>query len=200
MDPNDLTHLRNYVMFVLPFAAFLRSGEVINLRRNDIQFENDHITIYIRQSKVDQLRDGATVLLGQLSDASICPVRLIKRYLELTHILPGSSEFLFRPISGRGSNKHLVSVNKPISYSTYREAFKKFFKDIVPDVKNYSTHTMRAGGATLAANSGVPERHLQRHGRWESATAKDMYIKDSLTTRLSVSNSINSADNQPLKP
>ncbi len=34
----------------------------------------------------------------------------------------------------------------------------------------YSTHSRRAGGATLAANAGVPERQLQRHGRWPTAS------------------------------
>ena len=33
---------------------------------------------------------------------------------------------------------------------------------------------MRAGGATLAADAGVPERQLQRHERLKSTTAKDM--------------------------
>ena len=193
LDYSDLTQLRNYVMCVIAFAAFIRSSEVINLRRNDIEFEFNHISIYIRKSKTDQLRDGATVLLNELKDVSICPVRLIKRYLEVTNISPASSEYLFRPISGRGNNKRLVTVNKPISYTTYREAFKKLFKDIVPDVSRYSTHSMRAGGATLAINAGVSERQLQRHGRWKSITAKNMYVKDSLTTRLYVSSSMDSA-------
>jgi hypothetical protein len=38
--------------------------------------------------------------------------------------------------------------------------------------------------------TGIPERPLQRHGRWKSTAAKDMYIKDSLCRRLSVSNSL----------
>ena len=60
------------------------------------------------------------------------------------------------------------------------------------DISRYSTHSMRSG-ATLAANAGIPERQLQRHGRRKSTAAKDMYIKDSLHSRLSVSNSLDSA-------
>ena len=37
----------------------------------------------------------------------------------------------FRPISTSNSCKRLASVNKPISYSTYRQSFKKSFRDIV---------------------------------------------------------------------
>jgi hypothetical protein len=96
-------------------------------------------------------------------------------------------------MSGQGKSRCLKTVNKPISYATYRESFKRLFKDIVPDISRYSTHSMRSGGATLAANASIPERQLQCHGRWKSTAAKDMYIKDSLRSRLSVSNSLDSA-------
>ena len=74
-----------------------------------------------------------------------------------------------------------------INYSTYRQSFKKSFRDIVPDITNFSTHSTRSGGATSAANSGIPERNFQRHGRWASVSAKNTYIKDSLASRLDVS-------------
>ena len=101
-----------------------------------------------------------------------------------------SEEYLFRPISSSSNRKRLVSVDKPICYSTYRESFKKSFRDIVPDISKFSTHSARSGGATLAANSGVPERNLQRHGRWASTSAKNIYVKDSLASRLEVSKSL----------
>ena len=47
-----------------------------------------------------------------------------------------------------------------------------------------------SGGATLAANYGVPERNLQSHGRWASTSAKNIYVKDSLASRLEVSKSL----------
>ena len=149
-------------MFVVSFAGFLRSSEVINLRRNDISFNDNYKLVSIRKSKTDQLRDGGTVVLAELKDAGVCPVKLMRRYLELARVPPpGTNDVLFRPISGKGKSKHLVSVNKQISYATYRESFKRFFKEIVPDISKYSTHSMRAGGATLAANAGVPESQLQ---------------------------------------
>ena len=96
-----------------------------------------------------------------------------------------SDEYLFRVILASGSYKRLISVNKSISYSTYRQSFKKYFANIVPDISK-NTHSTRAGGATLSASSGVSERNLQRHGRWASVTAKNIYVKDSLANRLEV--------------
>jgi len=46
---------------------------------------------------------------------------------------------------------------------------------------------MRAGDATAAANAKVPDRLFKRHGRWRSESAKDGYVKDSVESRLQVS-------------
>ena len=115
---------------------------------------------------------------------------LLKFYIISSHLSLDSDEYIFRPISASNSCKRLVSVNKPISCSTYRQSFKKSFRDIVPDINNFSTHSARSGGATSAANSGIPERNFQRHGRWASVSAKNTYIKDSLASRLDVSKSL----------
>ena len=48
-------------------------------------------------------------------------------------------------------------------------------------------HSLRAGGATAAANAGVEDRLFKCHGRWKSETAKDSYVKDSVERRLEVS-------------
>ena len=39
------------------------------------------------------------------------------------------------------------------------------FKYIVPDISAIGTHSLRSGGATAAANAGVPDRRFKRHGR-----------------------------------
>ena len=48
----------------------------------------------------------------------------------------------------------------------------------------------RAGGAMATANTGVKDRLFKRHGRWSSETAKDGYVRDSIDSRLSVSQSL----------
>ena len=51
-------------------------------------------------------------------------------------------------------------------------------------------HSLHSAGATAAANSGVQDRLFKRHGRWQSETAKDGYVEDSLKARLSVTDSL----------
>ena len=58
------------------------------------------------------------------------------------------------------------------------------------DPKQFGMHSLRAGGATAAANAGVPDRLFKRHGHWRSESAKDRYVKDSVERRLSVSKSL----------
>ena len=89
----------------------------------------------------------------------------------------------------------LASNNKPIGYSTVRDHLRKTLRGFVPDPQVYGTHSFRpggggGGGASAVANSGVPDRVFQRHGRWKSATAKDGYVEDSTDVKLSVSKSL----------
>ena len=58
------------------------------------------------------------------------------------------------------------------------------------DANQFGLHSLRAGGATAAANAGIPDRLFKRHGRWRSETAKDGYVKDSMSALLSVSESL----------
>lgn len=57
----------------------------------------------------------------------------------------------------------------------------------MPDISKYGLHSLGAGGATVCAYSGIPDRLFKRHGGWASETAKDWYIKDKLESKLLVS-------------
>jgi len=56
--------------------------------------------------------------------------------------------------------------------------------------RDYGLHSLRARGASAAANAQVTDRLFERHGRWKSDKAKDGYIKDNIPSLLSVSLSL----------
>ena len=61
------------------------------------------------------------------------------------------------------------------------------------DSKLFELHSLRSGGATAAVNSPsgpVSDRLLKLHGRWKSDYAKDLYIQEDMSARLSVSSSL----------
>ena len=181
--------LRNVTMYVLSFAGFFRFDDVSRIRRSDISFKEGFMVIKILKSKNDQLRKGDEVVVPQLSSAA-CPVELLRRYLAMFKIPPDSKDLIFKPISrGKGCCK-LVAPDKPISYSTIKGALRRDLLSLGVEPSKFGLHSLRSGGATMAANNGVNDRIFQRHGRWKSAQAKDTYVDDNLEQRLQVSRSL----------
>ena len=172
--------LRNMCMYSLAFIGLLRFDDLIRIRRSDLTFCSDFLRINITKSKNDQLRKGNEILIND----TISPIR---RPLNCSsHIC---REFRSpRTVPSISSRHCLVKVDRHISYSTFREGLKSDLTGIVEDPTIYSSHSLRSGGATKAANSGVNERMIQRHGRWRSVSSKNMYIDDSIDRKLEVSN------------
>ena len=77
--------------------------------------------------------------------------------------------------------------NKSLSYTRSREIVLKALSEIGLKREKFGLHSLRAGGATAAANAGIKDRLFKRHGRSRSETAKDGYVKDNLKELISVS-------------
>ena len=77
-----------------------------------------------------------------------------------------------------------------MSYPRTREIVLQAFVELDYPKNLFGLHSLRAGGASAAANAGVGDRLFKRHGRWKSDQAKDAYIKDNLDSLLSVSQSL----------
>ena len=189
IDEKDLLIVRNLTMILFCFAGFLRFDEVSSLTFNDIIMRDDHIVLCIKKSKTDQYRQGSEVLIAKGS-TSACPVSMYLRYLDLLSSVEDKSFFLFRPIFRSKDVCKLIYKNKKLSYTAARSNIVSLLKTVVGEHVNIGIHSLRAGGAAVAANSNVDERCLKRHGRWKSDTAKDGYIVDSLGKRLMVSRSL----------
>ena len=58
------------------------------------------------------------------------------------------------------------------------------------DPKDHGLHSLRSGGVTSVVSNdrshNVSERLLQRHDRWKSDEAKDMYVLEPQCSRLRV--------------
>ena len=172
----------------------MRFSEVANLRRLDIVFHRNYLKIFIEKSKTDVYRDGAHVLVAKIGSLS-CPFSILSKYIELAGISHFSQEYSFRGLSffKKQNVYKLRASNKPISYSRAREIVSDAFDKVGLDKKKFCLHSLRsggAGGATAAANSGIRDRLFKRHGRWRSENAKDGYVKDKLSSLLSVSLSL----------
>ena len=187
----SLYDICSVVICLLAFAAFLRFEELSNfskLVRSDVKIENDTLKLFIQSSKTDQYRDGAWIVVASSGKAT-CPVAIMNRSLERTGLSCDSP--LFCQLS---KTKYSYNCYKPrskgLSYSRLRELVLQAFKDVLPGISAIGTHSLRSGWATAAANACVPDRLFKHHGCWASESAKDEYVRDSLSSRLSVSKAL----------
>ena len=184
----SLADLRLATACVLGFAGFLRFNELVNLRPSSMEVQDDILRIRIERSKTDQLRQGDEVLIAR-TRSSTCPVALLESYMKQTRMSWEDNRFLFRPIQ-KTKKGEMLRGSGQISYSCLRDLFRKKLDCLGFPSGDFGLHSLRAGGASAAANAKVPDRLFKRHGRWRSENAKDGYIKDDVESRLKVSKSL----------
>jgi len=133
-------------------------------RRGDITIVRDHhgnlssLEFFCRASKTDVFRRSVTIVVAAAEPGTpMCPVAAVARYLDATDF-PGS-EPLFRIADGSFLTRG--RVDSMIKDLAGRSGF---------DTTNarWTTHSMRAGGATSLSFLGVPAHVIQLLGRWKS--------------------------------
>ena len=179
-----LSNVRLTAACLLAFSGFLCFNELINARPCNLTFCDKLVKLNIPRSKTDQLRKGNEVIIAR-SGHDTCPVGMLEKYMQMGRIQKDSKLFLFRQITKAKKGEYLRDYGV-ISYTTLREQFKAKVKFLGYQADQFGIHSLRAGGASTAANAEVPDRLFKRHGRWRSENAKDGYIEDSLEKRLSV--------------
>lgn len=101
---------------------------------------------------------------------------MLERYFKVAEIQGDADKHHFRGLSKTKQGYHLRPTGG-ISYTRVRKLLLQVLKEIGLDPKDFGAHNLRSGGATAAANAGVPDRWFKRHGRWSSENAKDGYVE-----------------------
>eukprot|EP00731_Ephydatia_muelleri_P012648 Em0006g1542a len=183
-----MQHLKVRLLAVclVAYAGFMRCEELVKLRGCDVTFNAEGMVVKIESSKTDQYREGASLVIAHTGQV-IWPVAMMERYCLMGEVDHTSQAKLFRGIVHAKSGERLRK-DGGLSYTTLRELLVETLAQLGFDPALFGMHSLRAGGATAAANAGVEEDRLfKRHGRWKSESAKDGYVKDSLDRRLKVS-------------
>ncbi|XP_045156891.1 uncharacterized protein LOC123523240 [Mercenaria mercenaria] len=167
-ESTDVIVLRDLTMILLSYAVFfLRFDEVSELRCSDIDIKDRYISLFIKKSKTDIYRGGKEVLIAS-GETSACPVAMLQRYLHCSSMHLKSDLYLLDLHAGPVTNVFLIDKDKKLSYTRSKECIVSKLKLVVPNLR-LGTHSLRASGATTAANAeGVSDRCLKRHGRWKS--------------------------------
>ena len=188
VDCTDLLIVRNMLMILFGFAGFLRFDEISSLTFKDVTIFENHIRLIITRSKTDQYRQGNEVLISKGCTVA-CPVNMYIRYLSLVG-QENDCFYIFRPVFRSKDVCKLIYKNKKLSYTAARSNIVSLLKSVAGNDVNIGLHSLRAGGATEAANASVNDRCLKRHGRWKTDSAKDGYIVDSIEKRLEISHAL----------
>ena len=142
--------------------------------------------IFLEDRKNDQYREGHWIPLSYFPRCKGCPMLLTLKLIDRAKL--SGARPLFSAVTVQDGKE--VYGNQPISYSHTRELLLRAFRDVGLPAEQFGTHSLRAGGATLAANQGVPDRVWMEHGGWKSAKAAAGYVKSSKEVKLSVTHSM----------
>ena len=110
------------------------------------------------------------------------------RYLEFRG--DHTSPFLF--VAAHDGMRRDKATDSMLNEALPNTRLKAWCRRAQLDESQWSSHSMRHGGATAAAAAGVCERLIKAHGRWRSDCVK-VYIHESLQSLLTVSRAIGNA-------
>ena len=149
------------------------------LCRCNVYFVTEGLELHISWSKTRQTHDFVHILpLAKCHDSLLCPV---KAYYNLLKVVPGDTMGPVMAVPKNSSDSLLV----PLTKHQISSLFKVLLLKCKLDPQKYSLHSLRHGGATLAAKAGVTELMLKAHGDWRSS-CYETYIRNATVSSFAV--------------
>ncbi len=168
-EPIDLDELNIDVAFKVPWAGFLRLGEIkytstdlkkasfsrTRVTRSDVSLAegNQYAVLRLKQSKKDNEHTEVQIILAATGERT-CPLTALARLYTLNPQHPNAC--LFRLSSG--------AFFWPSVVSTLKERISL----LGLSQSDYSGHSFRKGAAQHKADYGMLDEMIQRLGRWTS--------------------------------
>lgn len=165
---DDLRGKRDRALFLIGFAGAFRRSELVSLKKEDLNFNNNGLEITLRRSKTDQEGKGAIIPIPYGSNPATCPVRSMKSWLEASGISTGH---VFREINRHGQ------INSNGLTGTSVGLIIKKNGHIKDKQAEYSGHSLRAGFCTQAAINNVSVYASMRQARQKKVESHQKYIR-----------------------
>jgi len=169
-NKKDIKKIRDRTIILMGFSGGFRRSEIVSLDYDDLDFVNEGLKINLKRSKTDQFGLGSVKGLPYFDNNQYCPVRSLKRWIEISEIKSG-------PLFRRFLKNSNLSENR-LTDQTVALLIKKYLKLAGIDNKNYSGHSLRSGFATSAAESGAEERSIMAMTGHKSPEMVRRYIKE----------------------
>lgn len=127
--------------------------------------EATSVSIFLSGAKNDQYGRGATRTMHKSGDDQICPVQALR------HIRKASRGRKYAYATGEIKSAAVAGIIKLAA------------KKLGFETKNYSTHSVRIGGATALLNAGVDRLAIKLLGRWLSSCFEDYPVQEARGTK-----------------
>jgi integrase len=164
---NSVKILRDRALLLIGFAGAFRRSELVGIRVEDITWLTTGIEIEIPQSKTDQEAEGQHVYIPRATSEKRCPVIALKIWLNATQITEG---LVFRNV-----DRH-ANVGQKLSTNAVALIVKASVARTDADASQYSGHSLRAGYATTAAETLMPQQIMSTTRHRSMATLSN-YIR-----------------------
>jgi len=194
VDRSNVASVRDFLMILIAYRAYLRAEEVSNIRSDEIwvdAFEGldlppeltppvwsgkDLLWIAVSTSKMNPQkqklsydeREVESVIVGHDIVPDIDPIEWFQLFDRMRN--PKAVAFFHR-LDGQLNDGGFLSKN------TFNHIVKDRLFAIGITDGAFGGHSCRAGGATEAARHRIETRLIMRHGRWKS-NAVNIYIRD----------------------
>jgi integrase len=166
---DSLKDARDRALLLIGFAGGFRRSELAGLDVEDIEPVRQGIIIHLRRSKTDQEGTGRKIGIP-FGRSRHCPVAAIEQWRTRSGITQGP---LFRPV-----DRHGVISNLRLSGEAVSLVIKERVATAGFDPSGYSGHSLRAGLATSAAQSGAASWKIRQQTGHASDAMLVRYIRD----------------------
>ena len=128
-----------------------------DLAISDLALDNhthpSFIVVKLKQSKTDQFRKGAQIVVGR-TDNDICPVAALLHFISSRGTAEG-------PLFCFQNGKFLTKLN-------FIPHIRRALSTLGYDSHHYAGHSFRIGAASTAAKANLEDSMIRTLGRWES--------------------------------
>jgi integrase len=158
VDKTSVLSVRDFVMCLLGFRAFLRGAELVALLWRFVRFQKGSCRVFITDSKTDQLHVGFWVEFDTEPDVDLCVVGWLRHWRSLC----SGMTYVFPKVSyGHWSDS-------PLSAATVRGVGRQQVTSLGYDPDIFGAHSLRRGGARDAVKQGKDLAWIMAWGRWKS--------------------------------
>jgi hypothetical protein len=174
LDLEDPVDLLIATMLALGHDGLLRSAELLSgfqVKHFEWSLDKKTVRLEIERSKMN--RSGESEFVSLFDYGEYSAVSLLRRWFTVQGLWENWEHKVFPAV--RYKKLHF---DRDPNYSWWRRTIKKLCKRIGLEEKNYSGHSLRAGGATDLFVCRVPYYIIKKMGRWKSEAAMLYYRCD----------------------